>query len=240
MLTKTTGLVLRIIKYSDKSSIVTVYSREFGRVSYVVYGLNGKKSGIRSACFLPLSLIEITAAYHPGKELQQLKEVRILNNLTSIYTHPLKNALSLFTAELLYKTLKQPESEKHIFDFLEQAVLLLEQNEAQIANFHLIFMMKLSGYLGFEPNQEEKNTRYFDLMNGVFLTSKPLHSHFLSAEMSSLFNSLLHLSFESANTLVLSREKRNELLNVLIEYYKLHVPEFYGLNSVSVLHEIFN
>lgn len=92
----------------------------------------------------------------------------------------------------------------------------------------------------FEPNQEEKNAQYFDLMNGIFLTYKPLHSHFLSVEMSALFNSLLYLSFESGNTLVLSREKRNELLNVLIEYYKLHVPEFYGLNSVSVLHEIFN
>ncbi|MDD4490222.1 MAG: DNA repair protein RecO [Paludibacter sp.] len=240
MLTKTSCIVLRTIKYSDKSSIVTVYSREFGRVSYIVYGLNRKKSGVKAACFLPLSIIEITAIYHPGKDLQQLKEVRILNNLTSIYTHPLKNALSLFTAELLYKTLKQPESEKHIFDFLEQTVLLLEQNETQIANFHLIFMIKLSGYLGFEPNQEEKNAQYFDLMNGIFLTYKPLHSHFLSVEMSALFNSLLYLSFESGNTLVLSREKRNELLNVLIEYYKLHVPEFYGLNSVSVLHEIFN
>jgi len=240
MLTKTPGLVLRTLKYSDKSTIVTVYTRDYGRVSYIVYGLNGKKSGVRAACFLPLSLIEVTASYHPGKEFQQLREVRVLNSLTNIYSHPLKNALTHFTAELLYKTLKQPEPEVHLYDFLEQSVLSLEQTDAEIANFHLVFMMKLSGYLGFEPNPEEKNARYFDLLNGIFLTNKPLHSHFLSAEMSTIFNSLLQLSFESGNTLVLSREKRNELLNGLIEYYKLHVPEFHGLSSVSVLHEMFN
>jgi DNA repair protein RecO (recombination protein O) len=240
MLTKTPGLVLRTLKYSDKSTIVTVYTRDYGRVSYTVYGLNGKKSLVRAACFLPLSLIEVTASYHPGKEFQQLREVRIQNCLTNIYNHPLKNALTHFTAELLYKTLKQPEPEVHLYDFLEQSVLSLEQTDAEIANFHLVFMMKLSGYLGFEPSPEEKNARYFDLLNGIFLTNKPLHSHFLSAEMSTLFNSLLQLSFESGNTLVLSREKRNELLNGLIEYYKLHVPEFHGLNSVSVLHEMFN
>lgn len=240
MLTKTPGLVLRTLKYSDKSTIVTVFTRDYGRVSYIVYGLNGKKSGIRAACFLPLSLIEVTAFYQPGKEFQQLREVRILNSLTNIYTHPLKNALTHFTAELLYKTLKQPEPEVHIFDFLEQSILSLERNDAEIANFHLIFMMKLSGYLGFEPNPEEKDARYFDLLNGIFLTNKPLHSHFLSTEMSTLFSSLLHLSFDSGNALVLSRENRSELLNVLIEYYKLHVPEFHGLNSVSVLHEVFN
>lgn len=240
MLTKTPGLVLRTLKYSDKSTIVTAYTRDYGRVSYIVYGLNGKKSGVRAACFLPLSLIEVTASYHPGKEFQQLREVRVLNSLTNIYNHPLKNALTHFTAELLYKTLKQPEPEVHLYDFLEQSVLSLEQTDAEIANFHLVFMMKLSGYLGFEPSPEEKNARYFDLLNGIFLTNKPLHSHFLSAEMSTIFNSLLQLSFESGNTLVLSREKRNELLNGLIEYYKLHVPEFHGLNSVSVLHEMFN
>lgn len=240
MLTKTSGLVLRTVKYSDKSSIVTVYTREYGRVSYIVYGLSGKKSGIRAACFLPLSTIEITAVFHPAKELQHLKEVRMLNSLTSIYTNPLKNALILFIAELLYKTLRQPEPEAHLYDFLEQAILQLEQNNAEVGNFHLILMMKLSGYLGFEPNPESGKTRYFDLMNGVFLSDKPLHSHFLSSEMTTLFNSLLHLTFESDNTLILSREKRKALLDVLIEYYKLHVPDFHGLNSVGVLHEVFN
>lgn len=240
MQTKTAGLILRAVKHTDKSSIITVYTREYGRISYIVYGLNRKKASIKAACLLPLSLVEITAEYHPKKELQQMKEIRISNSLTNIYTNPVKNALTLFIAELLYKTLKQPEAEMHLYDFLEQVILKLEQNNGDIANFHLVFMMKFSGYLGFEPNQEEKGARHFDLMNGIFLINKPLHSHFLSSETTQIFSALLHLPFDTSSTLVLSREKRNELLNVMIEYYKLHVPEFYGLNSVSVLREIFN
>ncbi|MDD4198014.1 MAG: DNA repair protein RecO [Paludibacter sp.] len=240
MISKTAGIVLRTLKYSDKSSIVTIYTREWGSTSYMVYGPNGKKSTVKSACFLPLSLIEISAAHHPGKEIHQLKEARIQYNLSGIYSNPVKNALTFFIAELLYKTLKQPEPEPHIFNFLQQAILMLEHSGDDIANFHLILMVKLSGYLGFEPNGEEKNARYFDLMNGVFLSHQPLHRHFMSPEMTSIFASLLRLSFESPGALLLNRDKRNELLDLLIEYYKLHVPEFHGLNSVTVLHEIFN
>jgi DNA repair protein RecO (recombination protein O) len=38
----------------------------------------------------------------------------------------------------------------------------------------------------------------------------------------------------------ISREDRFKLLEALVEYYKLHVPEFYGLNSLPVLHALFD
>lgn len=241
MITKTSGLVLRTIKHSDKSSVITVYTREYGRVTYIAYGLNGKKSAIRTACFLPLSIIEITEAHRPGKEIRQLKEARILHNLNLIYNHPVKNALIFFIAELLYKTLKQPEPEPQLFDFLEYSILSLEHNKDKLSDFHLTFMIRLSSYLGFKPNEENKeNARYFDLMNGIFLSHQPLHKHFLSPDMTLVFSSLLSISSESGENLRISRGKRSQLLEILMEYYKLHIPDFYGLNSVSVLHELFN
>jgi len=240
MTSKTSGLVLRAVKHSDKSSIVTVYTRDYGRISYIIYGAGRKKSTVKPACFLPLSIIEISATHHPGKDIQQLKEARIEHNLSGTFTSPVKNAITLYIAELLFKTLKHPDPEPHIFDFLKEAVLTLNQNEAGIANFHLIFSMQLCRYLGIEPNGEYATSAYFDLMNGVFVKNKPLHSHFLNTEATKSFANLLNLSFDEMHTLNLSRNKRNELLEYLLEYYKLHIPDFHGLNSTAVLHEVFS
>lgn len=240
MISKTAGIVLRTVKYSDRASVVTVYTRDYGRMSYMAYGIYGKKSTAKAACFLPLSLIEITAAHHPGKDVQRLKEARIEENLTNTHHNPIKNAIALFIAELLYKTLKHPEPENDLFDFLQQAILILNEKEGSIANFHLVFAMHLCQHLGIKPNGDLANPVYFDLMNGVFVQYPPQHEHIMTPEITKLFLQLTRLSFDDMEQLKLSRENRNNLLSSIIEYYKLHIPEFYGLNSLAVLHEIFN
>jgi DNA repair protein RecO (recombination protein O) len=240
MTTKTLGIVLRIVRYSDKSSIATIYTREFGRISYMIYGLSGKKSSLKSALFLPLSIIEITAIHQPGKDIQQLKDARIEYALNSISNDPSKNAIALFLTELLHKTLKQPEADETVFDFIKQAIQLLNEIDKGIANFHLIFMMKLTRYLGFEPNREDSKAHYFDLLNGVFLNNKPIHIHFLNAETTRSFSTVLDSDFTKMEVMDMNRSKRNDLLDGLIEYYRLHMSDFHGLNSTEVLHELFN
>jgi len=240
MTTKTPGIVLRIVRYSDKSSIATIYTREFGRISYMIYGLSGKKSSLKSALFLPLSIVEITAIHQPGKDIQQLKDVRIEYALNGISSDPAKNAIALFLTELLHKTLKQPEADETVFDFIKQAIQLLNEIDKGIANFHLIFMMKLTRYLGFEPNRENGEATYFDLLNGIFLKNKPIHIHFLNAEITRAFATVLDCDFTKMEVMDMNRSKRNDLLDGLIEYYRLHMPDFHGLNSTAVLHELFN
>ena len=46
MLYKTRGIVLHSIPYSDKYSIIYMYTEAFGRVSYLVTRTRGKKSNI--------------------------------------------------------------------------------------------------------------------------------------------------------------------------------------------------
>ncbi|GAB1416900.1 DNA repair protein RecO [Paludibacter sp.] len=239
MHSKLSGLVLRIVKYSDKASIATVFTREHGCMSYMVYGISSKKSNISSSCFIPLSFIEITANHHPQKEIHILKDARILYNTNSIHTNPLKNALCLFITELLFKTLKRIEPEERLFDFLEDSIKILDDGNCDIANFHLIFMLNLASYLGFKPS-DEKAAQYFDLLNGEFVAEKPTHIHFLNESLTPYFSKLLSLPYNPEQTLTMSRSTRSQLLDGLIEYFKLHVPEFYGLNSVTVLHELFN
>ncbi len=239
MSSKTEAVVLRIVKYSDKASIVTLYTREYGTVPYIVYGLGSKRSAVRSSAFLPLSIIEITASHNPNREVQQMKEAKPAVPLTDIYCNPFKNAIALFVAELLFKSLKHTETDVLLFDFIKESILELENSTEEIANFHLIFMAKLSNYLGFNPNMERDDACYFDLMNGVFTDVQPMHEHFLDKRLTTIFSSLLDADFQGTNDLGMSRTTRNLILDALVQYYKLHVPGFGGLKSLDVLRELF-
>ena len=230
MIVKTSGIVLRTVKYSDKAS----------RVSYMVYGIHGKKSANQSAGFLPLSLIEFTANHLPNKDIQTIKETKITTNLSGIHSNPLKSTIALFLAELLYKTLNHPEPEPALFVFLQESVVFLNQTRDEIANFHLVFAMQLCKYLGIQPNGDKENPVYFDMMNGVFSGQAPPHKHVLHPDLTQKFILLTHLSYEEANELQLSRKTRQDLLDAIITYYKLHISGFYGLNALGVLKEIFD
>ncbi|MHB9142823.1 MAG: DNA repair protein RecO [Paludibacter sp.] len=240
MQVKTTGIVLHSIKYSDSANIVTVYTRHFGRVSYMVHGVNKKKSIFRPAYLQALSILDMDVYHVPGKSIQRIKDIRTMYQFTGIPVDPVKNAVALFIAEILFRTLWQTEPDENVFLFLENSVQQLDCCETGISNFHLVFLLKLTRYLGFEPNHDEESFMYFDLMNGVFLKEKPLHSHFLMPEDAIDFEASLHSDYSNMSQLNLSRVKRQKLLESMVEYYRLHIPDFHGLNSLAVLQSLFD
>jgi DNA repair protein RecO (recombination protein O) len=239
MLQKTQGIVLHTLKYTDSKNIVTVFTRLSGRMSYVVYRSNGKKSACRSAHLQPLSVLSVSAENRSNRDLQYLKEISIAKPFREIYFHYEKNAVAFFIAELLNKTIRQTGEDVRLYDFLENAVFSLDECGKGLANFHLIFLIKLSKYLGIEPNADVENFRYFDLQNGIFVFERPPHGNYLSEEMTRLLFDLMRTDVEQTDQLALNREKRNRLLDALMDYYRIHLPDFGKMLSVEVLRELF-
>jgi DNA repair protein RecO (recombination protein O) len=240
MLYKTKGIVLHAVKYSDTAWIVTVYTEQFGRESYMVYGVNKKKSVFRAAYLHPLTQVEMNVSHSPGKEIHQIKDVQITIPHNEISSHPVKNAIALFLSELLFKTLRVAEPDTQLYDFLENSALVLEHSEIGIANFHLLFMVSLTRYLGFTPSSENMETGVFDLMNGIFTNERPQHTHYLSTEDSRYLAILLKTPFSEMHNLSLDRNLRNKLIDHLLTYYRLHVTGFNGVQSIDVLRSLFD
>jgi len=240
MLTKTDGIVLHSLKHTDSSAIVTIYTRQFGRASYMVYGANKKKSKFRSAFLQPLSLVSLDVQHVPGKEIQSIKDIRIHYPFTGIPFDPVKNSLAIFIAEVLYRTLKRSEADENLYQFIEKSVEALDCCQVGLANFHLVFLLKLTRYLGFSPNNDGSDSDYFDLINGDFGRTRPAHAHFLLPQMTRVFSQALQVDYVSMEQLKLNRDVRYKLLEAVVEYYRLHVPDFYGLNSLVVLHALFD
>lgn len=138
------GIVLSITKYSDTGSIVHVYTAEYGRMQYKVYG-NKYKSILR-----PLSIIEI----HSSKRYNAPNQITTISSVSLIYTPKnlsvdiKRQCVAMFIAEILNNTLRHPMSDQPLFDWLCSVIENIDTSE-DISNLHLYFLIEYANYLGF-------------------------------------------------------------------------------------------
>lgn len=239
MLYKTRGIVLRSVDYSDTSIIAKIYTELFGIQSYLIKGARRKNASIRATLFQPLSLLELVVYKKEKKQLQTLKEVRPEIHFTSIPQEQSKTSILFFLNEILLKCLQEEENNDELFSFLHETVQTLETTEKDFANFHLIFLIRLSRFLGFFPqgNFSETNS-IFDLREGKFTHKEPIHPDFLTKENSKLISRLILSNYYSMNTLALTGKERKNLLDILLHFYHLHLSNMGSIASHKILEQV--
>ena len=241
MLQKTFGIVLRSIKYSDSSIIVDMFTEQQGRVSYLVVLPRSKKSSLRSVFFQPLSVLEYESDFRPKQNLQRMKDVRLLYMFSSLPYNPYKASIALFLAEFLYFTLREELQNVPLFAYLSHSVRWLDGCKKTPANFHLVFLMRFSRFLGLYPNLEGYHEGdFFDLRAATFTSSQPLHSDFVCPEEASRLGKLMRMNYETMHLFEMSRAERNLCVEIILAYYRLHLPGFPELKSLDVLRELFS
>ncbi|MDR2056834.1 MAG: DNA repair protein RecO [Dysgonamonadaceae bacterium] len=240
MLHKTRGIFLYNSKYSDTYSIVHIFTEEFGRASYLLANAKRKKTRIPLSVFYPLSVLDMEVEHRNFQDIQRLKEVKIHLPVFSLLNDPAKSAIAIFLAEFIGKVVKEIESNRHLFDFILHSIQILDLSEKNYANFHLVFMIRLSPFLGFSPDASGyKKGMFFDMQNGVFTLYKPSHIHFLNPDESESFSLLLRMNYENMILFRFSRHERKNIIYRILEYYRLHLTNFSDLKSLEILHEIF-
>ncbi|MEG1837995.1 MAG: DNA repair protein RecO [Bacteroidaceae bacterium] len=241
MLQKTLGIVLHSLKYSDSSNIVDVYTEMRGRTSFLVKTSRSRKGVVKSVLFQPLSIIEIDADYRATSNLHLIREVKSVSPFFSIPYDPYKLCIALFMAEFLHKAIREEAENAPLFAYLKHSIEWLDECNQGFSNFHLVFLMRLSRFLGLYPNTEDYHQGdYFDLMNACFSSSKPFHNSYIKPEEAAKLIQLMRMNYETMNLFKMSREERNRCLSIINDYYRLHLPEFPVLKSVGVLQELFN
>lgn len=239
MLHKTRGIVLKTTRFSESSVIVQVYTELFGLQSYMVNGVRGAKAKGKSNLYQPLQLLEMVVYHKSIGGIQRLSEVKNSPAFHSIPFDILKSSLALFLNELIYRSLKHQDADENLFEFLFHAIQVLDTTENVLADFHLLFMVHFSRYLGFYPAGEyNETTPYFDLGKGSFVSVQPTHVLALDPPYSEFINQLLKSNFEIQERLIINAIQRKYLLEKLLEYYRYHIDGFGQMQSHLVLQEV--
>jgi len=238
MLSKTQAIVLHSFKYSENSLITCIYTREYGRLSCLIQGVHSKKSKFKSALFQPLTIVDIELQYMQNKDLQSLKDIAIVQPLHSLHSNPYKNAIVLFLGEILYRTLHEGEHGEQLFNYLSHSIELLDTMTEGFSNFHLMFIVHLSKYLGFFPeNLYSEATPFFNLKTAGFDAIKSAHC--IDQQTSMLFSDILISDYSNIQLLDLTKQNRTKMLQTIIDFYMLHLPGLKDIKSLDVLTTVF-
>lgn len=241
MLHKTRAIVLHSLDYNDRYRIVQLYTEEFGRVPYLLAKSKGKKTKTPAALFHPLAVVSMEVEHFKLRDIQLIKEARTELPLSSLPFHPVKISLALFLAEFLYKVAKEEQANKPLFTFVLQSIQILDLLEENIANFHLSFLVQLTKHVGIFPNAEQyTESSYFDLRDGSFVLSQPLHPHFLAPAESKLFHYLLRMNYSNMHAFSFSRQNRVAIIQHILHYYQVHYSTISELKSIEILQMLFN
>jgi DNA repair protein RecO (recombination protein O) len=140
MIVKTQGVVLHFIKYSESSVVATIYTKAFGRQSFLIKGLRGKKTINKANLLQPFFLVEMEVYYKENRELQKLGGLRNAWPFSSIPYDIRKSTQAIFLAEVLFRSIRECESNASLFDFLEQSIQMLDMLEDGVSDFYLNFL----------------------------------------------------------------------------------------------------
>jgi len=238
--TATKAIVLGAVKYGEGSRVLRCYTDMYGLQSYMINSLKSKSAVIKPSMILPLTQLEIIAGHKGKGTLERIKDARVSQGYEHIPYDAIKNGMALFLVEVLTKCLHEEQSNDDKFQFITDTCNLLDGIEKTPPHFHIAFLLGLSRFLGFYPDQNTlKGGIYFDLMHGVFLAIQPLHPHYMDEESTAALKVMLGASLTSVDVNVPKRT-RKKLLAELLAYYKLHVDGFGNLKSVEILEEIFS
>ena len=235
---KIKAIVLTSVKYGEADLIVKCLTEEGLRSYMVRRAFSSRNKKFKLAYFQPLSQLEITGKHNSKGRLNSIRELRSSYFYMSLSTDVYKQAIAMFLAEILVQVIREEDNNPELFSYVETALIWLDTHD-RYADFHLLFLLRLTRFLGFFPDTRNLSYKYFDMEEACFSNYRP-GGRYLEGEKLILFRSLIGIKFDGMEQLKWNSAKRQLLLMELLGFYELHLPGFRLPNSLKVLKEVFN
>ena len=239
----TEAVVLSKLDYGDTSKIVTLYTKDYGKLSAIIKGGRSSKSKIGSIVD-PLNHIQIVLYKKDTREIQIISSADLINHFRNVKENLEKLKYSQSVIELLKKLTVEHEINHKLFKGTVRILTLLDtSNEHPAVTFGRYFVFFLSE-LGYAIQIDSCS-----VCGKTYLGKKELSYNF---ELGILCDSCRSNHLESAqispelfNYLIcLKTGKKIELLNISVaekaimfmeRYLKFHIPDFTGIQSIQLL-----
>ena len=239
MLVKTEAIIFSALKYGEADLIVKAFTKSSGLKSYLLRNiLKSRKGKLRVAMFQPLTHLEIEANHKDKGTLESIREAKVISHYDTLHTSVIKSSVVFFIADMLRSSVQEEEENQPLFEYIVTAVQWLDHHE-HIANFHILFVLRLTRYLGFYPESPENNVSYFNLMEGTFVPEQ-INPYCMSGKNIDLLKSFLGTNFDAVQNIKMNQNQRSSFLTMLLQYYELHLHGFKKPRSLAVLNSIFN
>lgn len=231
-------IALRTVKYNDTKNILSAWSREMGRVSIMIPSGTSREARRRRALTVPLATFAAESDIRPGRTMLSVRDLRPLPDSMAIHADPVKGLTSIFLAETLDLILRQSEADDTLSDYLFETLrfFALLDNSRASANFHLAFLYHLTAPMGISPDVSLwRQGMVFDMREGIFRVTPPMHNDYLEPVEARTLAMIGRKGFATMSRWRLDHNGRNEILDLILRYYAIHLAPLTSLRSLDVL-----
>jgi len=226
-------VVLQALKHQETSLVLKLFTREKGLIT--CYIRNGSSKKKRTVKWQLLDVVNLDLVHNNRNDFYGIKESAYAFNHSNRYFDPYKLSLTYFIAEMLLKAISERNvTYPELYEFALKSLEELDQS-SNIGLFPVDFLLNMSEVLGIYP-KVSPGADVFNLSEGTIDT----HPHGLQS-ISSPEVLLLGEYISTGRFEVLpNKEQRARMLQLLLDFYKYHVPGFLEIKSLGVLKEVLN
>ena len=237
---QSTGIIFRRIKYSETSLIVDIFTKGKGIRSFIFSGVRKAKAKVSAAMIDHMNIVNIIAYDKDNDKLARVKEIHLEYPYRNLTTDVIKSSLGIFLLEMTRDCIQEKEPNEELFEFITEWYKYLDRCEHQLSCFHLMYLLGLSRFLGFEPmNDFDEETRtQFNLMDGNFVHISNTSKYLLPVERSIFIRQLLKADMKQLEYIRIPRGVRDALLKDIIKFYRLHIDNFREPKSLPVIQAV--
>lgn len=242
-----TGMIIREMDYRDYDAILTVLTKEYGKISFLAAGVR-KMSSRNAGSILPYTMADFSFDYHPGKTMFRMKTAITRKLWRSMHEDLEKSSSAAVVAEACDAlTLEGTEDVyiEEIFQLLEKAFDLLNQ-ETDYDTIISLFLGDLLKISGFAPDVDEctrcgkKQVAAISAKEGGFLCAK--HAHEAGISLSSpqelhRFRLIVKGGLEHYEMIQKAGGANRKDLKILIEIIRMHAGA--SMKSFSLYDRLF-
>lgn len=245
MIVHTSAIILKTVDYSESSKIVTIFTREHGKIAAIVKGAKKPKS--KFAGLLEVgNLLEVVYYHKTSRSVQTLTEASYLAKTLNLRMDFEKMATMMSALELIRQLLHENEVNEPMFDFTKQFLIWLNETDIEPPRVFPYLQIRLADIMGIglqmQPAApEESSAMYINLDSGM-VSSQEISSH--AYKLTKNQYHYIALTLQSRNSTVFSINFKNGEMKKLVEhldrYLRFHVEGLKNRKSDAIFEQMLS
>ena len=228
MIVNTTALVLKTFPYGETSLISRCFTKEKGKISFIIKGAKSKKNLI-SPYFQPLSHIQIIYSEKESRELQIVSKVNFVNIWLKIPESLKKMILLQSVLEITDFTLETNDPHPRLFDILIDIINNFENNQIKETLIFWFYECELLSEMGFRIDLKNNEIRKHEYPNQKIEDTSLI-----------ILQQLLDKKIDQINFDKVLQKDKKTISNYLYQRLCYHFDGFEFLKSFKVARDILN
>ncbi|HLS66457.1 MAG TPA: DNA repair protein RecO [Pseudogracilibacillus sp.] len=243
MLKRLEGIVIKSQDYGETHKIVTVFTKEYGKVAAISRGANKPKSRLRA---ISQPFVHADFLIYISKGLSTIQQGQIVHSFRQIREDIVKTAYAAFILELTDKVVADKESESFLYNELFHTLRWIDEHDSYMVPLFM-YELKLLQRAGIAPVVTHcancQTTQYpfvFSIREGGLLCDRcrhlDEHAFMIEDNVARILAILLNVSLERVGTISVKPKNIHMLRTIFDHYYDTYGG--YTLKSRKFLEQL--